>query len=330
VSRFAAALAIFALLVSAPVRADDVAEAKARFKKGAELYRAGKWRDAIAEFEAAYRLKPAGAIHFNVAQCRERLSEWPGALRAYHDYLREVPDAKDRAAVRASIGRIETRLAAAGVQALLVYSDPPGAAVSLDGRARGTTPFHIVLPPGTYALSLSLDGYEPVKEDVALPAAASRAVDVVLRPAAASPSPPVAAAPASPPSRAAPPAPAAGAQPPDLRAKPPAPSPLATSAPAPKPAEKRRVYTWIAAGTAVAAVAAGGWFGWSARKDENAIHSSAPPAGATPDQLTAYQRDLTQRTSDARSKARTANVLYAAGGAAAAAGVTLFFVEKRF
>jgi PEGA domain-containing protein len=333
VSRFAAALAVLSVLASAPVRADDVSEAKARFKKGAELYRAGKWREAIAEFEAAYQLKPAGAIHFNVAQCRERLSEWPGALRAYHDYLREVPDAKDRAAVRASIGRIESRLAAAGVQALLVYSDPPGAAVALDGRPRGTTPFHIVLPPGTYALSLSLDGYEPVKEEVALPAAASRAVDVVLRPAAPAASPPAAAAAPPAPARAGAPAPAAAPQAPgkpDLEVKPPRPSALASSAPPSKPAEKRRVYTWIAAGTAVAAVAAGGWFGWSARRDENAIHSSAPPPGATADQLASYQRDLTRRASDAKSKARTANAFYAGGAAAAAAGATLFFVEKRF
>ncbi|HEY6006501.1 MAG TPA: PEGA domain-containing protein, partial [Anaeromyxobacter sp.] len=194
IRRTAATLAVLALLAAPPpARGDDVAEAKARFRKGAELYRAGKWREAIAEFEAAYRLKPAGAIHFNVAQCREKLSEWPGALRAYHDYLREVPDAKDRAAVRASIERNERRLAAAGVQALLVYSDPPGAAVVLDGRSRGTTPFHIVLPPGSYALALSLDGYEPVKQDVSLPPAASRAVDVVLRPAAPAPSPPAAA-----------------------------------------------------------------------------------------------------------------------------------------
>jgi hypothetical protein len=322
---FAATLVLLALVAAPPpARGDDIAEAKARFRKGAELYRAGKWREAIAEFEAAYRLKPAGAIHFNVAQCREKLSEWPGALRGYHDYLREVPDAKDRAAVRASIERIERRLAAAGVQALLVYSDPPGAAVALEGRPRGTTPFHIVLPPGSYALALSLEGYEPVKEEVALSATASRAVDVVLRPAAPAPSAPAAAAAAS--SVPRPPAP-------DLRVSPPkasASGALATKAPAPKPAPKRRLYTWIAAGTAVAALAAGGYFGYSARQDERAIHSSSPPSGATPDVLAAYQRDLTQRSSDARSKARTANVLYASGAGLAAAGVTLFFVEKRF
>lgn len=300
-----AALALLALFASPPARADDVAEARVHFRKGAELYRTGKWREAIAEFEAAYKLKPAGAIHYNVAQCREKLQEWPGALRAYHDYLREVPDAKDRATVRASIVRIEGRLAAAGVQALLVYSDPPGATLTLDGRPRGTTPFHIVLPPGSYALALTLDGYETMKEDVALPATASRVVDVVLRPAA-------------PPAQAQQVAPVL--PPPDLQARPPrGTAPLATTAPGPK-GEKRRVYTWIAAGVAVAAVAAGGYYGLAARRDADAIRSLSAPNGDEARRL----------TSSAQSNRRNANVLYAAGGVAAAAGVTLFFVEKRF
>lgn len=316
-----AALAL--LLATPPARADDVALAKAHLRRGAELYRAGKWRAAIVEFEAAYRAKPHGAIHFNVAQCRERLSEWPGALRAYSDYLREVPGAKDRAAVRAAIGKIEGRLAVAGVQALLVYSDPPGAVVTIDGRPRGTTPFHVVLPPGTYALSLSLDGYEVVKEEVVLRARPSRTVDVVLQ---AAPPQAVAGAPAA--------ATATGAvaptpsriplpPPPDLRARAPMPSAadaMKTPAPRPEQPEKRRVYTWIAAGTAVAAAAAGGYFGLAARRDSDAIRSLSAPDGDEARRL----------ASSAQSKARTANILYAAGGVAAAAGVTLFFVERRF
>lgn len=333
-SPFVASLAALALLAAAPqAGADDVAEAKARFRKGAELYRASKWREAIAEFEAAYRLKPHGAIHFNVAQCRERLSEWPGALRAYHDYLREVPDAKDRAAVRAAIAKLEARLEAAGVQALVVYSDPPGAAVAVDGRPRGRTPLHVVLPPGTYPLALALEGYDPVRQEVVLSAAVSRVLETTLRPVTAPPRP-VAAAPAVPPAAAPVPSPTAAAPgtaasrvplppPPDLKVLPARPPPagpeVAVRAPAAKPAAKRRVYTWIAAGTAVAAAAAGGYFGWSARQDEDAID------GIVNDGARA------RRTAkDAESKARTANVLYAVSGAAAAAGVTLFFVEKRF
>jgi hypothetical protein len=306
-------------IAAAPARsgadeAADVAEAKAHVRKGAELYRGGKWREAIEEFEAAYRLKPAGALHFNVAQCREKLSEWPGALRAYTDYLREVPEASDRAVVRAAIGKIEQRLQAAGAQALVVYTDPPGAAVLVDGKRHGTTPFHTVLPPGTYALSLQLDGYEAVKQDVALVSSTSRVVDAVLRPAPPAPAP-SAAKPAGPiPHVPLPP-------PPDLRPKPPAPAAaaLATKPPAPKRAEKRRVYTWIAAGAAVAAVAAGGWFGSQAQKDADAVDGVVNDGGRA--------RRLAD---DAKSKARTANVLFVVSGVAGAAGVTLFFVEKRF
>ena len=323
--RLAAALAAAALLASAPAAragADDVADAKARLREGAALFRAGRFRDAIAEFEAAYRLKPHGAIHFNVAQCRERLGEWPGALRAWNDYLREVPDAKDRAAVRASIGRIEERLAAAGVQALLVYTDPSGAEVRVDGKVRGATPLHLVLSPGTYALSLSREGYAPAVEDVTLSTTPSLAVEVVLRPAASAP---VAAAPPAEAFRAAPPADAARAAAPaapDLAARPAreAAAPvLAEGAVAERPRERRRLYTWIAAGTAVAAAAAGVYYGIDARHDEQAIDGISGDGA------------LAERTArDAESKAHRANVLYAVAGGAAAAGVTLFLVEKRF
>ncbi len=302
-SRILAALLAAALLAgpSGPRAADDAAEAKARFRKGAELYRAGKWRDAIGEFEAAYRLKPHGAIHFNVAQCREKLQEWPGALRAYEDYLREVPDAKDRAAVRASMRKIEERLAAAGVQALLVYTDPPGAELTLDGRPRGKTPFHTVLPPGTYALALSLDGYERVAEDVTVALGASRVLDLVLRPA-----PAVAASPAAPPA-------------PDLKPKPPpAAVPVAPPPAAAKP-QRKRVYTWVAAGAAVAAAATGAYFGWSASQDEDTLHSLPPDS-----------TDKERYASSAESNAKKANVMYAVAGGAAAAGLTLFFVERKF
>lgn len=299
-----AALALAAAAFALPARADDVAAAKARFKNGVELYRAERWREAVAEFEAAYRLKPHGAIHFNVGQCRERLEEWPAALRSYHDYLREVPDATDRAAVRATLRRIEERLAAAGVQALLVYTEPPGARVELDGRGRGATPFHAVLAPGSYALTLSLEGHEPVREQLELQVAASRVLDVALR-------------------RIPPPAVAGGvpsSPAPDLSASPPAPV-ADVSAPAPPPARtKRRLTAWIAGGTAVAAAAAGALLGASARRDERALSGLAAPDGAA---ASRYARD-------ARTKARTANVLYAVAGGAAAASVTLFVLEGRF
>ena len=323
---------VAALIVVAPAvaRADaaaDLAEARARFERGAKLYQDGRYRDAIAEFEAAYRLRPHGAIHYNLAQCREKLGEWPQALRSYHDYLRELPKAEDRDQVRKAMRRIEDRLAAAGVQALLVSSDPRGAEVAVDGRPRGKTPFVIALPPGSYTVTLALAGHASAARQVDLSLEAYAVVDVVLRPApAVAPEAVAAAGTAVAPAAAAPPAPAGspspGAPKPDLSA--PAPDPLTADLPPPgKPApppKKHRVWTWVATGAAVAAAGAGAYYAVSAQQKSDQLRDGTyRPAG-----------DATALAEDAESAARNANVLYGIAAGAAAAGVTLFFVEGRF
>jgi hypothetical protein len=306
VIRALAAAAVLAVLAGAGVaRADDVGEAKARFKRGAELYKAKRWREAMEEFQAAYRAKPHGAIHFNVAQCRERLEDWPGALRSYSDYLREVPDASDRPAVRKSIQKIEERLARAGVQALIVYTDPPGAKLSIEGLERGSTPLHVVLQPGGYMLALTLDGYAPWTERVELGAAASKVIDVVLKPVPR----------AAPAAAAAAPAADLAARPPADGSSPPVPAPAT-----PPAARKRHLGAWIAGGTAVVAAVAGAWFGASARSEARAIDAMAAPDAAA----------ASQHAADARSKARTANALYGVAAGAALTGVTLYYFEARF
>jgi hypothetical protein len=319
--------ALLALLLAVPAAAvDEVSAARASFDRGARLYRAGKYREAIGQFEAAYRLKPHGALHFNIAQCREKLEEWPAALRSYQDYLREVPEAADRAGVRAAMGRIEHRLASAGVQALLVYSDPPGAEVRLDGKVVGRTPFHITLPPRAYLLTLLLEGYQAEEREAVLAPDAARILDVVLRPGLArAPGP---AAPAGRPGPAAGPAgtagqvagPAAGpAAAPDLKVA----RPSGGEVPLPPPPTqgpqgRGRLYTWILTGTAVAAGGAGAWFGMSARKNEDRLRDGT------------VHPDAAALARDAKRQARAANVLFGVAGAAALGGATLFFVEGRF
>jgi tetratricopeptide (TPR) repeat protein len=288
-----------ALLAASPARAaeDPVAAAKERFRRGAELYRAGEFRAAAAEFEAAYRLKPHGAIHYNVARCRERLGEWPGALRSYTDYLREVPDARDRPAVRAAMRKLEERLASAGVQALLVYSDPLGAEVRIDGKPRGATPFHTVLSPGRYALALAREGHATAEREVTLAPDAALVVDVALPPAPAAPD--LAARPAS-----APPAPRAS-----------------VPAPGAAPAGRRgRIWTWVAAGASAAALAVGAYHGLEASRRSDELRDGSLRTGAENEALRA----------GAERSARRANVLYGVAGAAGAAGATLFLVEGRF
>jgi len=365
-----ALLAALALLAVASAQADEVAEAKTRFEKGAALFHAGKYREAIGAFQEAYRLKPHGAIHFNVAQCREKLGEWPAALHSYHDYLRELPEARDRAAVRAAIVRIEQKLVAAGVQALLVYTDPPGAAVRLDGKPRGRTPFHITLAPGAYRVTLALDGFAPEEQEVEVTAGASRVVEVVLRSqgkpataakAAATPAPPLtptaplpattalAPSPASTPTSTPTPTPTptsiptstststsglasgvpVGAAParsmPDLTPPPPAASPLTGSTPPPAgPPPRtwgtRRILAWTISAAAVAAASMGAVYGSQARDASSQLRDGTRRSSGEADAL----------ARDAKDKAKKANLFYGVGGAAAAAGVTLFVLEGRF
>lgn len=325
-------LAAAVALAAPAARGDDVAEARAHFRKGTQLYRTGRYAAAIAEFEAAYRAKPAGAVHFNVAQARERLGDHAGALRAYRDYLREVPDADDRAAVRATMHRLERKLAATGVQALLVSSDPPGADVTVDGRARGRTPLVVALPPGPYAVAISRPGFAPVARAVTLAPDAAADVDVALRPELPPVPPVVAPVPVAAPARAAQ-APSGSAPPATVDAGASRPAPLAVPAPAPsgplstpppgpppRPAPRPRVFAWVAAGAAALALGAAAYYGVDAAHERAKLRDGTVRTTADADALVSAQRTSAQR----------ANVLGAVGGGLAVASGALFVLEGRF
>ena len=285
--------------------ADQTPEAKARFKKGTDLYRQARYREAIAEFQAAYRLRPHGVLHFNIAQCHEKLGDIPAALASYHDYLREVPGAEDRETVQRAIANLEARLAATGVQQILIYSEPSEAEVLVDGQSRGRTPFSIVLPHGMHVVSLVKVGYETVTRQVALAPDRSFQLDLALVKGPSIPPPPVAAAP--PPK-------------PDLTPSPPPPAVAAAAEPK-KVARGGKVWTWVAGGAAVAAAGAGVWFGMQAQDaSDKLVNASQPlPPG-----------EAQKLYDEAKSKSKTANVLYGVAGVAGAAGVTLFFLEGSF
>ncbi len=306
----AVALALLPLAgAAAPPATDQTAAAKAHFKKGTELYKQARYREAIEEFEAAYKAKPHGVLHYNVAQCYEKLGDIPAALRSYHEYLREVPNADDKEVILRAMSNLEARLAATGMQQVLVYSDPPEAEVWLDGQSRGRTPFSAVLPHGTHTVSLVKTGYKTVTRDIVLAPDRSVELNITLQKGMSTvplPPPPVVAAP--PALAAAPPA-KAGAVP--------------LSGPAPEPvkpeAKKGKLWTWIAGGVAVAAAGAGAYYGVKAQNASNDLRSG----NYVQPQVDALQQD-------AKSAQKTANVLYGVAGVAAAAGVTLFFVEGSF
>jgi tetratricopeptide (TPR) repeat protein len=181
------ATALFAMLTAAPPPADDAARAKQAFVWAQKLYKQARYTEAIEKFEEAYRLKPHPFVLFNIGRCYEQLNEIPKALRSYREYLKAMPEAKDRELVSDAIVNLERRLKDQGVQQLLVYTDPPGAAVSVDGHSYGSSPSAVELHPGNHTVAIAKDGFETVERSFVVPADKSIELSFGLKVALAKP-----------------------------------------------------------------------------------------------------------------------------------------------
>jgi tetratricopeptide (TPR) repeat protein len=74
-------------------------------------YTLGHFDKALVGYEAAYKLYPAPAFLFNIAQCHFQLQHWERAVFFFEGYLREVPDAPNRQLVEELIKDANTRRA---------------------------------------------------------------------------------------------------------------------------------------------------------------------------------------------------------------------------
>jgi tetratricopeptide (TPR) repeat protein len=128
----AISLAVTIGLMAAPVRqlrADDAASAPSAdavelYNRASELYRQGRFGEAVDLLHQVQRVKPEPVIHYNLARAYEGLGRWREAIAAYEVYLREDPTLSDR-------GAIERRL-----QTLRALEPPAAGAVESTPRGR--------------------------------------------------------------------------------------------------------------------------------------------------------------------------------------------------
>ena len=70
------------------------------FRLGSAYFSLENWNFAVQSFEKAAELTPAEpAAAYNVALCRQRLSQFSNAAHWYQEYLRRNPNADDQAEV---------------------------------------------------------------------------------------------------------------------------------------------------------------------------------------------------------------------------------------
>src|SRR5689334_18846666 len=159
--------------------------AQTHFARGISEYRAKRYKDAIDAFLLANDLYPSAAISFNIARAYESLQYPAGALRFYRDYLRRDPAASDAAQISKRIEELEDRLRQLGVQQVTILSSPPGATLSVDGRAVGITPWTGEVLPGNHGVELALRGYQSRLGQFELSSHRAADIEFQLEPSAA-------------------------------------------------------------------------------------------------------------------------------------------------
>jgi tetratricopeptide (TPR) repeat protein len=104
------ALVLSLLTLCSVASADDAGAARRHFQAGSSLFDLGKFREAAAEYEEAYKAKNDPALLFNIGQAYRAANEPAPAITAYKSFLRHVPDAPNRPLVEGFILRLQKQL----------------------------------------------------------------------------------------------------------------------------------------------------------------------------------------------------------------------------
>jgi hypothetical protein len=109
--------------------------AREHIARAEKQYQISNFPEALAEFQAAYRLSPRPELLFNLARCYEVMARLEEAIAYYQRYLAARPTARDRGLVEARLASLRARQqreaeaaappASAGVRA---QRPPPGRA----------------------------------------------------------------------------------------------------------------------------------------------------------------------------------------------------------
>jgi tetratricopeptide (TPR) repeat protein len=105
--------------------AADATAGHGHARKANSLAGAGKCKQAIPEFTAAYRLLHDPALLFNRAECLRKVGQSQQALYDYRRFLEEMPEAPNRSGVEKRIRALDP--SAALPQTKKIVESPPAA-----------------------------------------------------------------------------------------------------------------------------------------------------------------------------------------------------------
>ncbi len=155
-----------------PVLADDVGLAKAAYKKGYQELQRERYKEALAHYQTSYKHSPRPRTLYNIALCHEGLGEISVALAKYQLFLNQAQerDADFLALAREKIGVLRKQV---GAQ-LEIVSEPSGATVIIDGKARGHTPLRLHMRSGRHKIRIRRRGARTSSRNITISAGENR------------------------------------------------------------------------------------------------------------------------------------------------------------
>jgi tetratricopeptide (TPR) repeat protein len=262
---------------------------------------------ARADFERGEALYRAGDFRgalsaFEAAQTRSPAPEALFNIARCQERLGQLADAVESYSAylaaapnapdrEAVASRIEDLRARLPLEASLRVTVEPPSSVAVDGEAAGTSPVSLRLKPGAHQVRASQDGYQPLEREVDLAPGARVQLELALVPLV-----------------------------PNVTATERAPEGAVRNTVGPATGRQPRRWTYVAAGIAAACLAGGIGFGISASQAEDTLKDGHPRS----------QEAVQQVYDTAVARSAAANGFYIAAGVAAAAAVTLFFLEPQF
>lgn len=148
--------------------ASAIETARQHHTRGLELVDQGDYPKALQEFTAAYDARPYFAVLYNIAQTLIALDRPLEAATMLSRYLKEGQGHIPAARMDSVTEQIALLEAFFGV--LYVSTEPPGALVTVDGRAIGRTPLDepVRLATGTCSIAATLDDGRRVERSVTI------------------------------------------------------------------------------------------------------------------------------------------------------------------
>ncbi len=286
-------------------------KAKRYSKKGKKAYAKGKYDDAIVAFELAYDRAPDPRYLFNIGRCHHKLGDLFKAMEFTQRYAAKAQEGEEKEDAEEMVAMLRAKLVKTSGE-VAIDTAPTGATVSLTGKGQsyaGPSPLIRWLLAGRWKVEVTHPGHVPQTKEFSVGIGqSSKLVFELLSEAASAAAERKATAEAM-----------ASLRVPTAQAKvlEPAPEPRSEtgSATAPSPGKGPSALTWVSAGVAVVAAAAG--LTLSAQvsdklKDRDALLAAKEAGGRS--EASALEEDAT-------SLALMSNAAFAAGGVALTAAL---------